>query len=41
LGAGEREQRYLKENGMKPEEAAVTAFLCLRLGELAMESRAA
>ena len=34
---------YLEENihGMKPEEAAVTAFLRLRLGELAKESRAA
>ena len=34
---------YLEENihGMKPEEAAVTAFLRLRLGELAEESRAA
>jgi DNA topoisomerase-1 len=36
-------QRYLEENihGMNPEEAAVTAFLRLRLGELAKESRAA
>ena len=35
-------QRYLEENihGMKPEEAAVTAFLRLRLSELAEESRA-
>jgi DNA topoisomerase-1 len=34
---------YLEENihGMKPEEAAVTAFLRLRLDELAKESRAA
>jgi DNA topoisomerase-1 len=34
---------YLEENihGMKPEETAVTAFLRLRLGELAKESRAA
>jgi DNA topoisomerase-1 len=34
---------YLEENihGMTPEEAAVTAFLRLRLGELAKESRAA
>ena len=34
---------YLEENirGMKPEEAAVTAFLRLRLAELAKESRAA
>jgi len=34
---------YLEENvhGMKPEEAAVTAFLRLRLNELAKESRAA
>ena len=34
---------YLEENihGMKPEEAAVTAFLRLRLTELAKESRAA
>ena len=36
-------QAYLEENihGMKPEEAAVTAFLRLRLDELAKESRAA
>jgi DNA topoisomerase I len=36
-------QAYLEENihGMKPEETAVTAFLRLRLGELAKESRAA
>jgi DNA topoisomerase I len=35
--------RYLEENihGMEPEEAAVTAFLRLRLTELAKESRAA
>jgi hypothetical protein len=34
---------YLEENihGMNPEEAAVTAFLRLRLSELAKESRAA
>jgi DNA topoisomerase-1 len=34
---------YLEENihGMTPEEAAVTAFLRLRLGELAKEGRAA
>jgi len=34
---------YLEENiqGMKPEEAAVTAFLRLRLDELAKQSRAA
>jgi DNA topoisomerase-1 len=34
---------YLRENldGMSPEEAAVTAFLRLRLGELAEASRAA
>ncbi len=33
---------YLEENihGMKPEEAAVTAFLRLRLGELAEQSQA-
>jgi DNA topoisomerase I len=36
-------QAYLEENihGMNPEEAAVTAFLRLRLSELAKESRAA
>jgi len=36
-------QAYLEKNihGMTPEEAAVTAFLRLRLGELAKQSRAA
>jgi DNA topoisomerase-1 len=36
-------QAYLEQNvhGMKPEEAAVTAFLRLRLTEMAKESRAA
>ena len=36
-GLANETQRYLEENihGMKPEEAAVTAFLRLRLGELA------
>jgi DNA topoisomerase I len=42
-GLANETQRYLEENihGMTPEEAAVTAFLRLRLGELAKESRAA
>jgi DNA topoisomerase I len=42
-GLANETQRYLEENihGMKPEEAAVTAFLRLRLSELAEESRAA
>jgi len=42
-GLANQTQRYLEENihGMKPEEAAVTAFLRLRLDELAKESRAA
>jgi DNA topoisomerase-1 len=42
-GLANETQRYLEENihGMKPEEAAVTAFLRLRLDELAKESRAA
>ena len=42
-GLANETQRYLEENihGMKPEEAAVTAFLRLRLRELAKESRAA
>jgi DNA topoisomerase-1 len=42
-GLANETQRYLEENihGMNPEEAAVTAFLHLRLGELAKESRAA
>ena len=36
-------QAYLEQNvhGMRPEEAAVTAFLRLRLTEMAKESRAA
>jgi hypothetical protein len=36
-------QDYLEKNiqGMRPEEIAVTAFLRMRLGELAQESRAA
>jgi DNA topoisomerase-1 len=43
VGLANETQRYLEENihGMKPEEAAVTAFLRLRLSELAGESRAA
>jgi DNA topoisomerase I len=42
-GLANETQHYLEENihGMKPEEAAVTAFLRLRLDELAKESRAA
>jgi DNA topoisomerase I len=42
-GLADETQRFLEDNihGMKPEEAAVTAFLRLRLGELAQESRAA
>ena len=42
-GLSNETQRYLEENihGMKPEEAAVTAFLRLRLDELSKESRAA
>jgi DNA topoisomerase I len=42
-GLANETQRYLEENihGMKPEEAAVTAFLRLRLNELAKKSRAA
>ena len=42
-GLANETQRYLEENihGMKPEEAAVTAFLRLRLSELAEENRAA
>jgi DNA topoisomerase I len=42
-GLANQTQRFLEDNihGMKPEEAAVTAFLRLRLGELAKESRAA
>jgi DNA topoisomerase-1 len=42
-GLANETQRYLEENihGMKPEEAAVTAFLRLRLGEMAREHRAA
>ncbi|HEX5452319.1 MAG TPA: DNA topoisomerase IB [Stellaceae bacterium] len=39
----EEAQAYLEQNvhGMRPEEAAVTAFLRLRLTEMAKESRAA
>ena len=39
----EKSRAYLADNldGMSPEEAAVTAFLRLRLGEMAAESRAA
>ena len=42
-GLANETQRFLEENihGMKPEEAAVTAFLRLRLDELAKQSRAA
>jgi DNA topoisomerase-1 len=42
-GLANETQRYLEENihGMKPEEAAVTAFLRLRLDELTKQSRAA
>ena len=42
-GLANETKRYLEENiqGMKPEEAAVTAFLRLRLDELAKQSRAA
>jgi DNA topoisomerase-1 len=42
-GLANETQRYLEDNirGMTPEESAVTAFLRLRLGELAKESRAA
>jgi hypothetical protein len=39
----EKSGEYLAEHleGMRPEEAAVTAFLRFRLGEMAAESRAA
>ena len=39
----DRAKTYLEENihGMKPEEAAVTAFLRLRLNDLAKQSQAA